>query len=157
KMLEAQVECPALRHIIYDDPRGLRNYIDEGLMSFETLLEKGSAFLAAHPEHVAQAMSSVTPDETAAMFYTSGTTGKPKGVVLSHHALIDRALVIQELEGLTDREDVLAYLPPAWIGQNMFSYTQFLVTGFTVNHPESPDTVSIDMHDNRPTYYLAPP
>ncbi|HLU78324.1 MAG TPA: AMP-binding protein, partial [Burkholderiaceae bacterium] len=93
----------------------------------------------------------------AAMFYTSGTTGKPKGVVLTHHALIDRAIVIQQLENLTDREDVLAYLPPAWIGQNMFSYTQFLVTGFTVNHPESPDTVSIDMHDIGPTYYFAPP
>ena len=157
KMLEAQDDCPALRHIIYDDPRGLRNYIDEGLMSFETLLEKGGAFQAAHPEHVAQAMASVAPDEPAAMFYTSGTTGKPKGVVLTHHALIDRALVIQELEGLTDSEDVLAYLPPAWIGQNMFSYTQFLVTGFTVNHPESPATVSIDMHDIGPTYYFAPP
>src|SRR3546814_3966078 len=77
--------------------------------------------------------------------------------MLSHHALIDRALAVQELENLTDREDVLAYLPPAWIGQNMFSYTQFLVTGFTVNHPESPETVSIDMHDIGPTYYFAPP
>ena len=61
------------------------------------------------------------------------------------------------MEKLTDQEDVLAYLPPAWIGQNMFSYTQLLVTGFTVNHPESPDTVSIDMRDIGPTYYFAPP
>jgi long-chain acyl-CoA synthetase len=91
------------------------------------------------------------------MFYTSGTTGKPKGVVLTHHALIDRARAVSELENLTDREDVLAYLPPAWIGQNMFSYTQLLVTGFTVNHPESPDTVAIDMRDIGPTYYFAPP
>lgn len=157
KMLEAREVCPALQHIVYDDPRGLRNYSDTGLLSFEQLEEKGRAFKAAHPEHVAQAVAAVGPDEPAAMFYTSGTTGKPKGVVLTHHALIDRAVVIQELERLTDREDVLAYLPPAWIGQNMFSYTQFLVTGFTVNHPESPDTVSIDMHDIGPTYYFAPP
>ncbi len=121
------------------------------------LADTGREFLAAHPRHVADATASVRPDEPAAMFYTSGTTGKPKGVVLTHHALIDRAIVIQQLEGLTDREDVLAYLPPAWIGQNMFSYTQFLVTGFTVNHPESPETVSIDMHDIGPTYYFAPP
>lgn len=157
KMLEARASCPALRHIVYDDPRGLRNYREEGLMSFEALLEQGRAFRAQHPNHVTQAKAAVRPDEPAAMFYTSGTTGKPKGVVLTHHALIDRALVIQELENLTDQEDVLAYLPPAWIGQNMFSYTQFLVTGFTVNHPESPETVSIDMHDIGPTYYFAPP
>lgn len=157
KMLEAQESCPALKHIVYDDPRGLRNYVDDGLLSFEQLNERGKKFLAASPDHVTQATASIRPDEPAAMFYTSGTTGKPKGVVLTHHALIDRAIVIQQLENLTDQEDVLAYLPPAWIGQNMFSYTQFLVTGFTVNHPESPDTVSIDMHDIGPTYYFAPP
>ena len=77
-------------------------------------------------------------------------------MVLTHHALIDRARAVSDMEQLTDREDVLAYLPPAWIGQNMFSYTQLLVTGFTVNHPESPDTVSIDMRDIGPTYYFAP-
>jgi Long-chain acyl-CoA synthetases (AMP-forming) len=157
KMLEAQDSCPALRYIVYNDPRGLRNYVHEGLMSFERLLGHGEEFAAAHPEHVRRAAAALKPDEPAAMFYTSGTTGKPKGVVLTHHALIDRALVVQELEHLTDREDVLAYLPPAWIGQNMFSYTQFIVTGFTVNHPESPATVSIDMHDIGPTYYFAPP
>src|SRR5690606_17211030 len=157
KMLEAQDSCPLLQHIVYDDPRGLRNYVDPGLLSFEALADMGRKFRAEHPDHVSQAKAAVAPDEPAAMFYTSGTTGKPKGVVLTHHALIDRARVIQDLEGLTDREDVLAYLPPAWIGQNMFSYTQFLVTGFTVNHPESPETVSIDMHDIGPTYYFSPP
>ncbi|NLC35146.1 MAG: long-chain fatty acid--CoA ligase, partial [Alcaligenaceae bacterium] len=157
KMLEAQEDCPALRHIVYDDPRGLRNYTDEGLLSFEGLIDEGRKFQAANPDHVTQETASVGADEAAAMFYTSGTTGKPKGVVLTHHALIDRAVAIQQLEGLTENEDVLAYLPPAWIGQNMFSYTQFLVTGFTVNHPESPETVSIDMHDIGPTYYFAPP
>ena len=95
------------------------------------------------------------PHDAGAMFYTSGTTGKPKGVVLTHHALIDRARAVAEMENLTDQEDVLAYLPPAWIGQNMFSYTQLLVSGFTVNHPESPETVSIDMRDIGPTYYFA--
>jgi long-chain acyl-CoA synthetase len=157
KMIEVGDQCPALSYVVYDDPRGLRNYAHDHLLSFEQLQERGREYAAAHPDHVDQAMAAIKPDDTAAMFYTSGTTGKPKGVVLSHHALIDRALAIQEFERLTDKEDVLAYLPPAWIGQNMFSYTQFLVTGFTVNHPESPETVAIDMHDIGPTYYFAPP
>jgi long-chain acyl-CoA synthetase len=157
KMLEASDSCPHLAFVVYDDPRGLRNYQEDKLLAFERLMELGRDHAAAHPSFVDDAIAAIKPDDAAAMFYTSGTTGKPKGVMLSHHALIDRALAIQELENLTDREDVLAYLPPAWIGQNMFSYTQFLVTGFTVNHPESPATVSIDMHDIGPTYYFAPP
>ncbi len=157
KMLEIAPQCPDLQKVVYDDPRGLRNYVEANLQSFDALQEAGRAYGLQHPNHVDDAMATIRPDSPAAMFYTSGTTGKPKGVVLSHHALIDRARVIQDMERLTDHEDVLAYLPPAWIGQNMFSYTQFLVTGFTVNHPESPETVAIDMRDIGPTYYFAPP
>jgi long-chain acyl-CoA synthetase len=157
KMLEVSGRCPALRHVVYDDPRGLRHYDDARLLAWEALLARGDARAQGRPDEIDGRIAAIGPDDTAAMFYTSGTTGKPKGVVLSHHALIDRARAIEHFEGLTDREDVLAYLPPAWIGQNMFSYTQFLTTGFTVNHPESPETVSIDMRDIGPTYYFAPP
>lgn len=157
KMLEVQAQCPALKHVVYDDPRGLRHYQDPLLQSYDQLFDQGRAHAQAHPDFYARTVAAVQPDDAAAMFYTSGTTGKPKGVVLTHDALIDRARAVAEMENLTDREDVLAYLPPAWIGQNMFSYTQLLVSGFTVNHPESPDTVSIDMRDIGPTYYFAPP
>lgn len=157
KMIEIHEQVPDLAHVVYDDPRGLRHYTDELLLSWESLQEKGQEYESANPDFYLETVNSLSVDDTAAMFYTSGTTGKPKGVVLTHHALIDRARVIQRLENLTDKEEVLAYLPPAWIGQNMFSYTQLLVTGFTVNHPESPATVSIDMHDIGPTYYFSPP
>ncbi|HET8598371.1 MAG TPA: AMP-binding protein [Castellaniella sp.] len=157
KMLEVSDRSPALRALIYDDPRGLRHYHDGRLMSWDALLARGDERAARQPRDIDERMAAIAPGDTAAMFYTSGTTGKPKGVVLSHRALIDRARAIERFEGLTDREDVLAYLPPAWIGQNMFSYTQFLTTGFTVNHPESPETVSLDMRDIGPTYYFAPP
>lgn len=157
KMIEIHEQVPDLAHVVYDDPRGLRHYTDELLLSWESLQEKGQEYESANPDFYLETVNSLSADDPAAMFYTSGTTGKPKGVVLTHHALIDRARVIQRLENLTDKEEVLAYLPPAWIGQNMFSYTQLLVTGFTVNHPESPATVSIDMHDIGPTYYFSPP
>lgn len=157
KMLEVLEQCPALRHIIYDDPRGLRHYSDAPLQSYEQLEKTGERYAQEHPGFLDDRTAKVSAQDAAAMFYTSGTTGKPKGVVLTHHALIDRARAIAELENLSDKEDVLAYLPPAWIGQNMFSYTQLLVSGFTVNHPESPETVSIDMRDIGPTYYFAPP
>ena len=159
KMLEISEQCPALKRVVFDDPRGLRHYTDAMLMSYESLESLGAEYAAQHPGFLdAATIAAVQPQDPAAMFYTSGTTGKPKGVVLTHHALIDRARAVSEMEKLTDQEDVLAYLlPPAWIGQNMFSYTQFLVTGFTVNHPESPETVSIDLHDIGPTYYFAPP
>ena len=157
KMLEIQEQLPLLRHVIYDDPRGMRNYSEDLLTAYTDLLTQGQAHLQQNPELFMQQVESISADDAAAMFYTSGTTGNPKGVVLTHHALIDRAAAVERMEGLSVNEDVLAYLPPAWIGQNMFSYTQFLVTGFTVNHPESPNTVSIDMHDIGPTYYFSPP
>ena len=155
KMLEVRDQCPALRSIVYDDPRGLRHYVDPAILSCDQLAALGQQ-QNAH-EFFERSVAAVQPHDPAAMFYTSGTTGKPKGVVLTHHALIDRARAVEAMEGLTDHEEVVAYLPVAWIGQNMFSYTQLLVTGFTVNHPESPDTVTIDMRDIGPTYYFAPP
>ena len=157
KMIEVREQVPHMQLVVYDDPRGLRNYHDDMLISFDGLMEKGQAYGAQHPDAYMSAVQAVQSSDPAAMFYTSGTTGKPKGVVLTHASLIDRAQVIARMEGLTDKEDVLAYLPPAWIGQNMFSYTQCLTTGFTVNHPESPSTVAIDMHDIGPTYYFSPP
>ncbi|MEI8401218.1 MAG: AMP-binding protein [Alcaligenaceae bacterium] len=155
KMLEVRDQCPALRSIVYDDPRGLRHYVDPAILSCDELAALGQQ-QDAH-EFFERSVAAVQPHDPAAMFYTSGTTGKPKGVVLTHHALIDRARAVEAMEGLNDHEEVVAYLPVAWIGQNMFSYTQLLVTGFTVNHPESPDTVTIDMRDIGPTYYFAPP
>jgi long-chain acyl-CoA synthetase len=157
KMLEVRERHPALAHIYYDDPRGLRNYDQPGLMAYDELLRLGETALAASPSLVIDEIAKGRADDTAALFYTSGTTGKPKGVVQTYHALIDRSRVCSEMEGLTPGEDVLAYLPMAWIGQNIFSYAQALVTGYTVNCPESPTTVTNDMREIGPTYYFAPP
>jgi long-chain acyl-CoA synthetase len=161
KALELRAAWPALATIVYDDPRGLRRYADAGLVAYESLLERGRelegrddpAARAFFDEQVAAGSS----EDVAALFYTSGTTGRPKGVVQTYRALIDRSRAATEFDRLGSSEDVLAYLPLAWIGQNIFSYAQALVTGYTVNCPESPSTVSNDMREIGPTYYFAPP
>jgi long-chain acyl-CoA synthetase len=157
KMLEVREQCPQLRGIWFDDPRGLRNYDEPGLATLDSLIETGRMFNATQPKFFEGEAQKTQPDDVAAMFFTSGTTGNPKGVVHTHNTLIDRAQAGARFDKLTEREEVLAYLPPAWIGQNIFSYAQWLVCGYVVNCPESASTVTIDMNEIGPTYYFAPP
>jgi long-chain acyl-CoA synthetase len=157
KLLEIRGQCPQLDQIIYDDPRGLRNYAEAGLQSLDTLLEKGGAFAAKQPGFFKGEVEKAQPDDVAAMFFTSGTTGNPKGVVHTHNTLLDRAKAGADFDRLSSAEEVLAYLPPAWVGQNIFSYAQWLACGYVVNCPESASTVMIDLKEVGPTYYFAPP
>jgi long-chain acyl-CoA synthetase len=157
KLLEILPRCPTLKHIVYDEPRGMRSYTQPELTSYESLLQAGRAALKRDPAFLEAEIAKGRGEDTAAMFFTSGTTGTPKGVVLTHHALIDRAKAAAELEGLDDHDVVLAYLPPAWIGQNIFSYAQPFVTGYCICCPESAETVMTDMREIGPTYYFAPP
>ena len=157
KLLEIQELCPHLIHLIFDDPRGLRNYVEPGLVSLDQLIEKGSAFATQNHGWFKLQVSQAQPDDVAAMFFTSGTTGNPKGVVHTHRTLLDRAQAGAEFDNLTSHEEVLAYMPLAWIGQNIFSYAQWLSCGYVVNCPESASTVTIDLKEIGPTYYFAPP
>jgi long-chain acyl-CoA synthetase len=157
KLLELQEQCPLLRHIAYEDERGMRHYTHAGLLSFARLQELGREYDRAHPGFYDQAITAGSAADTAIILYTSGTTGKPKGVVQSHAALIAAGEGGAGFDRLTDREDVLSYLPMAWVGDCLFSLAQCLVTGFTVNCPESGDTVLADMREIGPTYYFAPP
>lgn len=157
KLLEIRGQCPLLQRIWYDDPRGLRKYSEPGLAPLDQLIESGRAFARQHPAFFRGEVEKARPDDVAAMFFTSGTTGNPKGVVHTHRSLLDRAKAGADFDKLTHREEVLAYLPPAWIGQNIFSYAQWLACGYVVNCPESASTVSIDLKEIGPTYYFAPP
>jgi long-chain acyl-CoA synthetase len=157
KLLEIRETVPHLKRIIYEDPRGLRNYDQPGLASYEQIRALGEQFLKEHPTLVEDEIAKGSASDVAAMFYTSGTTANPKGVVLAYGNLLAAGNAGAEMERLTDREEVLAYLPMAWVGQNIFSYTQWLVCGFTVNCPESAATVQADMREIGPTYYFAPP
>lgn len=157
KLLELRERVPQLRRIWFDDPRGLRHYDEPGLASLDELVAQGRAHAAERAGLFAAEVTAGQPGDVAALFFTSGTTGNPKGVIHTHASLIDRARAGQRFDRLTEREEVLAYLPPAWIGQNIFSFAQWLVVGYVVNCPESASTVGIDLKEVGPTYYFAPP
>jgi long-chain acyl-CoA synthetase len=157
KLFEIMPQCPKLKRIWFDDPRGLRHYTQPELASYESLVATGREFAKASPRFFDEEVARGKGDDTAIMLYTSGTTGHPKGVVLSHDNLVLASRAYAELEGLAHDEEVLAYLPMAWIGQNLFSYAQWMVVGFRINCIESAETVVTDMREIGPTYYFAPP
>jgi len=152
KLLEILPQCPSLRHIYYDDPRGLRHYAQPALDAYENLLKRGAQSWHRDPAFLETEIAKGRGSDTAGLFFTSGTTGVAKGVVHTYDSLIIPARTAAELEKLGDRDVVLAYLPPAWIGQNIFSCAQAYVTGYCIGCPESADTVMTDMREIGPTY-----
>ena len=154
KLLEILPRCATLAHIFYDDPRGLRNYKQPQLRSYEQLLAAGRAM---DPKAVDAEIERGTGSDVAGLFFTSGTTAAAKGVVHTHASLIGPARTAAEMEKLGEKDVILAYLPPAWIGQNIFSCAQAFVTGYCICCPEAPETVIADMREIGPTYYFAPP
>ena len=157
KLLEILPQCPTLKHIYYDDTRGLRHYRQAELEAYDALLARGREIYRRDPAFLEGEIAKGRGSDTAALFFTSGTTGTPKGVVLTYTNLIERSKVVADWEHITDQDVVLAFMPPAWIGQNIFSYAQPLVAGYCICCPESAETVTTDMREIGPTYYFAPP
>jgi long-chain acyl-CoA synthetase len=156
KLLEAR-EKAHVAHIVYSDPRGLRNYDAQGLQSLESLRALGRDYMAKHSNFIDAEIETGQATDVSVMLYTSGTTGKPKGVCQTHEAFITAAQGGVAFDKLVATDNVLSYLPMAWVGDHLFSYAQWLVAGFTVNCPESGETVMIDLREIGPSYYFAPP
>ncbi len=157
KLLDILPQCPAIQCIVYDEDRGLCHYRQPQLVSYAALLAQGRDLADTNGDALQSEMQCGSGQDVAFLFFTSGTTGPSKGVVLSHAALIDRARAAAAAEGLNDRDVATAYLPPGWIGQNLFSYVQPMVVGYCVCCPESSDTMLTDMREAGPTYLLVPP
>ena len=157
KLLEIREQLPQLTHIVYDDPRGMRHYNEPFLHDIEELMAMGRIHNQNHPGFLDDEVAKGATDDVGVMLYTSGTTGKPKGVCLTHHAFISSARGGAEFDRLSSDDDILSYLPMAWVGDHLFSFAQALVTGFTINCPESGETVMTDLREIGPTYYFAPP
>ncbi len=157
KTIEAQEEIKHIEHVIYFDKRGMRKYDHKNLNWYHDVQEEGRAAATRLKPELDARIAELTYDTTCVMLYTSGTTGKPKGVVLSNRNIIESAKNSSEFDNLGAGEDVLAYLPMAWVGDFIFSIGQAYWTGFCVNCPESPDTMMTDLREIGPTYFFAPP
>ncbi len=157
KLLEVREQLPQLDHIIYDDPRGMRHYNQPFIHDIEAVMAMGRILHQNHPDFLEREIGQGVTTDTGVMLYTSGTTGKPKGVCLAHEAFVAAAKGGCQFDQLTEDEDILSYLPMAWVGDHLFSFAQALVAGFTINCPESGDTVMTDLREIGPTYYFAPP
>lgn len=157
KLLEIKDRLPNLKHIVYKFPRGMRNYDQPFLDLLADIQDRGRAFDTDNPDFYETMVDKASGSDIAIMLYTSGTTGRPKGVMLSFDNLIITGRNGAIRENLTEDEDMLAYLPMAWIGDNIFSVAQAYVTGFCVSCPESSETVLEDLREIGPTYFFAPP
>ena len=153
KLLEIKDKLPLLKSIFYDDPRGLDNYQKTDALALDNILNLDNEADISLDEDI----DTTTKDDISIMLYTSGTTGRPKGVLLSYYNIISVTSVACELENTSFNDEVVAYLPMAWVGDNIFCVAQSYISGFCINCPESRDTLTTDMREIGPTYYFAPP
>ena len=157
KLLEIAERCPKLEQIYYDDPRGLKHYTPQNLHEYKNLIAEGDAFSTKNPEFFENELQKGSSRDISVILYTSGTTGFPKGVILTYRNILTTVLNSIEFDKLTEKEECLAYLPMAWVGDHIFSYAQSYVSGFCVSCPESGATVMHDMQEIGPTYFFSPP
>jgi long-chain acyl-CoA synthetase len=157
KVLSLRDQLPALRYVIYDDPRGMSHYRYDWLRSFEDVEELGRKFGAEHPGYFETQVEKGAADDLAFICYTSGTTGNPKGAMLTHENAVVTAQIAANAEDFRIDDDYLAYLPMAWVGDAFYTLIMSLYVGFACNCPESPETVQRDLRELGPTLVLAPP
>jgi len=157
KILEIRDSLPQVEKVIYWYYKGMRNYVEPFLLRFDAILEMGKQFEREHPGHFEKMVRQVSPEDIANVYYTSGTTGVPKGVMCSHRALIGSTRAALNLTHLSPKDNLLCYLPPAWVGEAMFGAVPHLLLGAKLNIPEEPETVLRDITEILPFWILGGP
>jgi len=150
-------ECPMLEKIIWDDPKGMRNYDQDYLISLKEVQALGRELEKKEPGLFEEMINKGHGDEVALLFYTSGTTALPKGVLLSHWGLLRMGRNLMATDPCYDTDDFVSYLPFAWIGEQMMAISCGLQVGFTINFPEEPDTAQGNIREIGPHVMFAPP
>lgn len=157
KALSIQAKCPFLKKIIWDDPKGMRDYNDPLLISLKELMEKGNELDQKDPGLFEKIVSQGKAQDVALLFYTSGTTALPKGALLSHYNLLTMGQNMMQVDPCTPEDDFVSFLPFAWIGEQMMSISCGLQVGFTINFPEEPETAQENIREIGPHVMFAPP
>jgi long-chain acyl-CoA synthetase len=157
KVLELKPNLPKVEKVFYDDPKGLRHYSDPSLMSLEELEDRGRKLDAERPGLFDELVGAGKGEDVALICYTSGTTGVPKGAMISHANFLHAVEGILQLERYERTDDILAYLPAAWVGDTYWSLAAALRIGFAVNCPERPETVLENLKEIGPQVLVAPP
>jgi long-chain acyl-CoA synthetase len=157
KFLEIRKDLPLIEKIIYWDPKGLRNYDDPGLISFDNVIELGKAYDKSHPGLYDQNVESGKGDDVAFIYYTSGTTGLPKGAMLNHRALITTAKGFVERYPMNEKDNLISNFPAAWVGDSFFATVPHLLTGAKLNFPEEPETIAEDTREVGPNFVIYGP
>ena len=157
KFLEIKDELPLLKKVIYWDPKGLKNYDDPILISFAEVIKLGKEYEKTHPDLFEQNVEKVKEDNTAFIYYTSGTTGLPKGAALTHRALINTAQGFISRYPLNENDDLISNFPAAWVGDSFFATIPHLLTGARLNFPEEPETIAEDTREIGPNFVIYGP
>ena len=147
KGLAVLPRVPALRRLIYWDDTGMWSYRQDVLATFEAIQEDGRKRHAAEPQLFATLVAAGKPDDVAVLSYTSGTTGRPKGVVITHRYLIDNAHRLITATGAKPGMEYLTYIAPAWGTEQLFGITIGMVLPLVVNFPEGPEEVLSNLRE----------
>jgi len=150
-------EVPLLTEVVYFDVRGMQEYDHTHLKSYIEFEELGEQFAKEHPNFINDVTSKITPDSDAFIVYTAGTSGQCRGAVLSHSNFLSTGQVFADQESISDNEEVYAYLPLSYASTLFFVYTLWMIRGYTINCPESNDTIIADMREVGPSMFYAPP
>jgi long-chain acyl-CoA synthetase len=158
KLLEIREQIPAVEFVIYHDPRGMRPYGgDPWFLSFETVLERGKNFERENVGLFEELLAMGRPEDVCHFSSTSGTTGKPKAVMLMHKNYIAMAAGLSSIDPLEFGDDYISFLPLAWIGEQMMSVGMALLVGCVVNFPEEIETAMSDLREIGPRVMFSPP